>query len=97
MAELPLPGNVLYKTEMEHPGNFGYTLGSIPHISLMSIIDICYTACHISTQTMAPTLTVFQCIKRCIQYLVSHTHKPISYPSNSYDGSNVIRLAWSGH
>ena len=26
-----------------------------------------------------------------------HQHKPIFYPSNSYDGSNVIRITWSGN
>ena len=46
---------------------------------------------------MAPTLPGFQGIKRCVQYLASHPHKPIFYPSNSYDGSNVIRLTWSGN
>ena len=44
---------------------------------------------------MAPTLPGFQGIKQCVQYLAIHTHKPIFYPSNSYDGSNVIRLTWS--
>ena len=44
---------------------------------------------------MAPTLPDFQGLKHCIQYLASHTHKPIFYPTNSYDGSNVIRLIWS--
>ena len=46
---------------------------------------------------MAPTLPGFQGINRCVQYLASHPHKPIFYPSNSYDGSNVIRLTWSGN
>ena len=27
----------------------------------------------------------------------SHPHKPIFYPSNSYDGSNFVRLTWSGN
>ena len=66
-------------------------------MALMRIIDICYTACCLSTQTVAPTLPVFQGIKRCIKYLASHPHKPILYPSNNYDGSNVIRLTWSGN
>ena len=29
--------------------------------------------------------------------MASHPHNPIVYPSNSYDGSNVIRLTWSGN
>ena len=29
--------------------------------------------------------------------MASHPHKPIFYPSNSYYGSNVIRLTWSGN
>ena len=46
---------------------------------------------------MAPNLPGFQSIKCCVQYLASHPHKPIFYSSNSYDGSNVIRLTWSGN
>ena len=47
------------------------------------------------TQTVAPTLPGLQGIKRCVQYLASHPHKPIFYPSNYYYGSNVIRLTCS--
>ena len=80
---------------MEYHRKFGHTLERIQHIALMSIIDICYTTCHLATQTVAPTLPGFQGIKRCVKYLASHPHKPISYPSNSHDGSNVIRLTWN--
>ena len=47
------------------------------------------------TQTVAPTIPGFQGIKCCIKYLSSHPQKPIFYPSNSYGGSNIIRLTWS--
>ena len=63
----------------------------------MSIIDFCYATCRLAKQTVAPTLTGFQVIKQCVQYLYIHPHKPIFYPSNSYDGSNFIRLTWSGN
>ena len=63
----------------------------------MNIIDIFYATCHLETQTMAHALTGFQGIKRCVQYLASHPHKPISYTSNSYDGSNFIRITWIGN
>ena len=63
----------------------------------MSINYLLYATCRLETQTMAPTLPVFQYIKRFVQYLDSHPHKPIFYPSNSYDGSTVIRLTWSGN
>ena len=69
---------------MEYNGNFGHTLGNIQHISLMNIIDVCYATCRLDTQTVAPTLTGFQGIKRCVQFLASHPHKPIFYPSSSY-------------
>ena len=46
---------------------------------------------------MEPTLPGFQGIKQCFQYLASYPHKPIFYPSSSYDESNVIRLTWSGN
>ena len=48
------------------------------------------------TQTLAPTLTGFQGINSCIQYLSIHPHKHMFYPSNYYYGSNLIRLTWSG-
>ena len=46
---------------------------------------------------MSPTLPGFQGIKRCVKYLDIHPHKPMFYPSNYYDGSNFIRLLWSGN
>ena len=92
MAALTLTGNALHKGEMEYHGTFGHTIGRIQHIALMNRLGICYTACHLLTQTMAPTLPIFQCIKLCIQYMASHPHKPIFYPSNYYYGSNVIIL-----
>ena len=95
MATLTLTGHALKKVEMEYHGKFGHTLGRIQHIDLMSRIDLFYATCRLATQTVAPTLPGFQGIKQCVQYLYSHPHKPIFYPSNSYDGSNFIRLTWS--
>ena len=63
----------------------------------MSRLEICYSTCRIATQTVAPTITGFQGIKSCVKYLDSHPHKPIFFPSNSYDGLNVIRITWSGN
>ena len=97
MAALSLTGHALHNAEMEYHGKFGHTLGRIQHISLMSRIDLCYATCCLATQTVAPILLGFQGIKRCVQYLASHPHKPIFYPSNSYDGSNNTRLTWSGN
>ena len=71
---------------MEYHDKFGHTLGWIQHIYIMSRIDICYTSYRLGTQTMVPVIPVFQCFKRCIQYLASHNRKPIFYPSNYYDG-----------
>ena len=65
---------------MEYYGKFGHTIGRIQHITLMSIIDIFHTAFPLSNQTVAPTLPVFQGLKRCIQHIDSHPHKTIFYP-----------------
>ena len=81
---------------MEYHGKIGHTLERIQHISLMIIIDIFYTTCRLANQTVAPTFLGLQGIKRCVQYLASIPHKPIFYPYNSYDGSNFVRLTWSG-
>ena len=97
MAALPLTGHALQKSEMEYHGKFGHTLGRIHHIALMSRIDIFYATYRLETQTVAPTLPGFQGIKRFVQYLDSRPHKPIFYPSYSYDGSNVISITWSGN
>ena len=97
MDELPLTGHAFHNTEMEYHGKFWHTLGRIQHIALMSRIDIFYSTCRLSTQNVAPTIPGFQCIKLCVQYLASHPHKPIFYPSDCYDGSNLIRLTWSGN
>ena len=63
----------------------------------MSRIGIFYATCRLETQNVAPNLPGFQGIKLCVQYLDSHTHKIIFYPSNYYDGSNAIILTWSGN
>ena len=82
---------------MEYHGKFGHKFGRIQHIALMIWLGICYKDCCIATHTVAPTITGFQCIKRFIKYLDSHSHKPIFYPSNYYYGSNSTRLTWSGN
>ena len=97
MAALTLTGHALHKEVIEYHGKFGHTCGRIQHIALMSRFDLCYTTCCLATQTVAATLTGFQAIKLRVQYLSSHPHKPIFYPSNSYDGSNFIWVTWSGN
>ena len=63
----------------------------------MSRIDICCKSCHLKTKTVAHRLTVLQGTNNCAQYLASHPHKPILYPSEYYYGSNFIILTWSGN
>ena len=82
---------------MEYHRKFGNTLGRIQHIALMSRIEFFYATYHLKNQTVAPNIPGFQGIKRCVQYLASHPHKNIFYPSNSYDGSDLFRLIWSGN
>ena len=77
---------------MEHYGKFGHNIGRIQYISSMIRIELSCAKFRLDTQTVAPTLPGFQGIKHCVKYLASHSHKPIFYSSNSYDGSNFIRL-----
>ena len=63
----------------------------------MSRIYLCYETCCLATQAVASTLRGFQGINCCVQYLYTHPHKPIFYPYNSYDGSNVISLTSIGN
>ena len=63
----------------------------------MSRVDIFYTACRLETQIVSPNIPGFQGIKRCIQYMASHPYKPIFYPYNYHDVSNIIILASSGN
>ena len=86
MDALALTRNTLHKENMEYNDNLGNNLGWIQHIDIMSIIEIFYTTCCLVTQTVAPTLPDFQGLKRCIQYLAIHPHKPIFYSSSYYDG-----------
>ena len=92
LSALPLTVHALHKSEMKYHGTFVHKLVRIQHIALMSRIDLRYGTCRLTTQNVAPTLPGFHGIERCVQYLASHPHKPIFYPSHSYDGSNVIRL-----
>ena len=89
MDAVPLAGNDLNKAELGYHGKFVHTIGMIQHIYLMSWIEICYTNCHLSTQTVAPTLPGFQGIKYFIKYLAIDPHKSIFNPYNYNDGSNV--------
>ena len=97
MAVLKVIGHALHKAEMEYHEKIGHTLGRIQHIALMSRIGICCATCCLATQRVEPTLTGLQGIKRCVKYLASHPHKSILFPSNYHDGSNVIRITWSGN
>ena len=63
MAALPLTVNAPHKAEMEYHGKFGYTLGRMQHIFLLSIIDIFNANCHLATQTVAPTIPGFRGFK----------------------------------
>ena len=96
MSAVSLTINYLRKAEIERHGKFGHTLGRIQHISIMSIIYIFYKNCSLKTQNKVPTINCLQGFKRCIKYTASQPHKPIFYPSNYYDVSNVNRLTWSG-
>ena len=96
MAEFLFTGNAVRKEEMDYHGKFGHTIGWIQNIAIMRIIEIFYTAYYMGTQTVAHALPGLQYIKICIQYLASHPHKPIFYPSTYYYGSNSIRLIWIG-
>ena len=60
MTALPLTGNALHKAELEYHGKFGHNLGMIQQIYLMIRIDICYSTCRLSNQTVAHNLYVFQ-------------------------------------
>ena len=97
MDALSLTGNALHKAEVEYHGNFGHTIGRIQHISLMIRIDLCYATCYLAPKYVASTLPVFQGINSGVQYLASHPHKPIFYPSNYHDVSYFIRLTCSGN
>ena len=97
MDVLPLTGHALRKAEIEYHGKFGHALGKIQHIALIVRIDLCYATFCLATQTVAPTLSDFQGIKRCVKYLASHPHKPIFYPFNYCGGSKVIRIISSGN
>ena len=97
MEALPWTGYALHKAELEYNRKFGHTLGRIQNNYLISRIGIFYSACSLATQNVAPTLPGFQGIKLCVQYLDIHRHKPMFYSSNTYYGSNAIRLTWSGN
>ena len=59
MTALPLTVNALHKSEMGYHVKFVHTLGSIQHISLMIILDVCYSTCRLETKTVAPNLPGF--------------------------------------
>ena len=80
---------------MGYRGKFIHTIGRIQHIAIMIRIDIYCTDFRLGTQTVAPNLPGFQGLKRCIQYLDIHHHKPILYPYHHYVGLNFIMLTWN--
>ena len=60
---------------MEYHGKFGHNIGRIQHIALISRTDICYTACCLATQTVAPIINYLQGIKHRVQYIASNPNK----------------------
>ena len=50
----------IHKEETEYHGKLGHYIVRIQKIALMIRIDIFYSACHLETQTVAPTLSGFQ-------------------------------------
>ena len=64
---------------MEYRGKFVHTLVRIQHIALMSRIDPFCETCRLATQTLAPTLPVFQGIKCCVKHIASQRHKNYLY------------------
>ena len=56
MAALSLTENRLSKAYMEYHVKFGYTLGRIQHIALMSRINIFYSTCHLVAQKLVPNI-----------------------------------------
>ena len=97
MDAISLTVNTLNKVEMEYHGKFVHTLYRIQRIDIISRIENLNATCHISTQTVSPTLPDFQGINLCVQYLASCPHKVIFYPSNDHDGLNVIIRKLSGN
>ena len=63
----------------------------------MGRIDIYYVTYHLSPQNVVPTLPGYKVIKSCDKYKYSHTNKPIFYPFNYYDRSNIIRITSIGN
>ena len=64
---------------MESHGTFGHTIVRLQNISIMSRTEICYITCCLETQTVAPTISGLQCIKRFVQYQYNHPYKAILY------------------
>ena len=75
-----LTGEALCKTKKIHQRNCGHALGCTQHISNMSRIYIYYMACRLGIKMLVPTIPGFQCLKRCIQFISTYSHNPISYP-----------------
>ena len=97
MAALTLTLHSPHKAELEDHRKFGHTIERIQHIALMSRINICYTAYHLSAQTVSPTIPCSQGIKRCVKYLAIHPCKLIFHPYNYCYGSNFIIIIWRGN
>ena len=82
---------------MEYHCKFEHNIGRIQHIYIMIRIGILYIVCCLGTQNVEHNLPGFQGLKFCIQYMDRNPLKPILSSSNSYDGTNVIKLTWSGN
>ena len=78
VASIPMMGEAPWKAKHDYHGKSGHTLVNIQHISIMSIIDICYMVCHLGAQIVSPVISVFQGIK-IVYNFSNHTQKPIFY------------------
>ena len=64
LAAVPLTLDSLCKLDVEFHGKCGHTLGRKQHISIISRIEMFYTAFHLGTQTVAHNIPGLQGLNR---------------------------------
>ena len=77
----PLVGSDLELYESRFHGPFNHTIGKLLHIQQWTRPDINYAVTRLASFTKNPNKPAFIALEHLMQYLHTHVHNPIYYPS----------------
>ena len=91
----PLEGDELQLYEKRYHGAFNQSIGKLLHIQQWTRLDINYAVTRLASFTRNPNKPAFLALEHLMQYLHSHLHEPIFYPSTFQQDLQKITYQFS--